>query len=276
MPKRGPEERWRDHVLEGYQAFRASKEFEELRRKGLRALGRTKLFTFEEWYGSFGSRVQNEQYMAFVRECRVVGERFNLQEWNVAMACLVRGYQPDQGGLAFEANYPQVRVVIDTTDELFLRWLLYEATQLGLVVVVGTGTSEVSVVLVPVYARPEEPLTAAHRPALDCAFSVRVETPPLYPPEAAAELHRRAQQAARELLRRLGYRVPDRLRKSQLPSLMEELRIGKKLSSAETAEIVDDIYGDKAGDDADLRRRVKDRRHKLKRRLEGHDEADRH
>jgi len=268
LPKSRPEERWQHHVLELCQAFLASPEFRVLRREGLRSLGRRKLLTPQEWNESFSLRSQNEDFLTFVERCRMVGEGFGLAAWTVEMACLVQGYQPEPGAIQVEAKSASIRVITDTTNDLFLRWLLYEAHRLDIHVNIRKGNTELPVITVPFPAMPDQPLTKQLRPAPDRAFYIRVETPPLYPPEAAAELHRQAQQAARELLRRLGYRVRQRLRTTKAVAEAKKLRIAKKsLGHREAGDIAEDIYGEGAGTNSKLRRRVKDIRNKLRKRL---------
>lgn len=272
MPKRSPDERWQQYVLELYEAFRAAKEFKELRRKGLQALGLKRLLTAAEWPEASRRFAQSEEYLAFVANCREVGARFGLNDGTVRLACLVRGYRPENAGLVIEAQWPEARVVTEVADPVFLAWLCCAASQLGLRVVQRQGPTE-STLLVP-WARaaePEEPLTDAHRPPVHKAFRLRVETPSHYPPEAAADLHRRAQQAAREVLRRLGYRMPERLRPSELTSKAKELRVGKrKLERRETGDIAEDLDGEGASLDPRRRKLVKSRRHRVKKRLERH------
>lgn len=275
MPKRRPEKRWNEHVSERYQAFLASKEFLALRRKGLEALSRRKLLTPEEWSKLTWETLESPTFGTFRKECRTTGERFGLNQWTVEMACLLKGYRPQEPGLVVEAKWPDVRIVTKAEDDLFLRWIMYEAWNLGLHVIRRVGSTEVVLIEAPFPSRPEEPLTEARRPAPESAFYVRVETPPLYPPEAAAELHRSAGQAGRELLRRLGYTAPKRLRSSKLLGRTEELRIRKnQLGRRESGDIAEDIYGEGAATDQALRKRVKDSRYKLKRRLKGQDQTD--
>lgn len=270
MPKRPPEERWQLHVLEQYQAFRLSEEFKVLRGTGLRALGRRTLLTGDEWNRSFTSRVRNDGFMAFADDCRVAGKRFGLAQWTVSMACLLRGYKPEFGQIQVEERPGKVHVVTEIVDDSFIRWLLYEAHQLGIRVLARQGSTDFPLIAIPMPTKPEQPLTRDQRPELHQALYVRVETPPLYPPEAAADLHRQAQQEARELLRRLGYRVPKRQRSSALPAEASKLRIKKgKLARREAGDIALDVFGEKADGSRAVRNRVKDKRHKLKKRWNG-------
>ena len=102
------------------------------------------------------------------------------------------------------------------------------------------------------------------------AFQVRIETPVGYPPDAARKLQRKASFLARELLVRLGYRVPKRLRTSSLTSLASRLEIGKThLQRRHVYDIVDKVYGE--GDLSDDQRRrgsVKVWRNRLRKHLE--------
>ena len=51
-------------------------------------------------------------------------------------------------------------------------------------------------------------------PPITQAFCMRVEAPPIYPSEAVVDIQREAHRLGRELLSRLGYHVPKRMRKS--------------------------------------------------------------
>jgi hypothetical protein len=275
MARRSPRERWQQHILEGFIAFKVSGQLKKLRRRGLKALGRTKMLTSMEWWQASGKAMQAESYRAFQQASRKVGEHYGLNQWTVEMACLLRGYRPEAQPFVIEAQWPAVRVVTDVEDNLFTSWLLFEARQLGFYVVQRQGSVESSLVAIPVPARPEEALTKVHRPARDRAFGLRVETPAAYPPEAAAELHRQAQQVGRELLRRLGYRAPRRLRPSGIAMEATKLRLGKsKLGRREAGDIAEDVHGEGAAGDPKLRKLVKDRRHKVHRRFEGRYGAD--
>jgi hypothetical protein len=215
------------------------------------------------------------EYTAFREECRRVGADFGINEWTVEMACLLRGYDPRKAGLVVETRWPEVRVITEASDALFVDWLQYEAWQLGLSVVWRREGVDNPVFRAPFPTEPEEPLTAVHKPPRAQAFYVRVETSPLVPPDVAAELHRQIQQAGRELLRRLGYRVPKRFRRSQLMQKAKRLRVDKeKLNRRETGDIAEAIYGEGAGSDKRLKRTVKDQRYKARRRIERDYSAD--
>jgi len=73
----------------------------------------------------------------------------------------------------------------------------------------------------------------------------------------------------KELLRRLGYEVSQRLRGSPLVKMAQKLRIAdNKLLRGEAYKIIDDLYGDDdITQDQKRRKQIASRRHKLKRRL---------
>ncbi|MGA2873680.1 MAG: hypothetical protein ABSF27_08925 [Candidatus Dormibacteria bacterium] len=271
MPKRPPEQRWVDHVHEQVALFRASPEFRQLRRAGLRALDRHRLFTEEEW-GWWALRGQSPAayQTTFVPRTVAVAARYGLAEGTVRLMCLGRNYRPEEGPFRMEAPAPTVRIILRAgVDPLFRAWVLHYAWQLGVRVwqqVPGVG--EAPLIAVPFPAEPGAPLTVAQCPPQDVAFFVRVETPPLFPPEAAAELHRQAQQTSHALLRRLGYATPKRIRASSIPHQVSKLRLGRpRLAPDEIGDITEDLYGEGAALDPQLRQRTKVRRHRARRAL---------
>jgi hypothetical protein len=277
--KRHPQERWRDRVLEGYASFKSSTDFEKLRQEGLRVLQRKRLLSEEELSGWVLEGERSAGYQMFVEHSRAVGARYGLAEWTVRRACLIRGYRPESDPFVLESRWPQVRIVIDAdSDPLFRGWLIFEAWRLGLYVRMKHGSSESVVISVPFPAKPTDLLRPSQRPPVEAAFVVRVETPPMYPTEAAKAIQGEAQRAARELLSRLGYSVPKRLRKSATMMQVGKLRLGKpRLARRESGDIAEDIYGaeayrqDRTGSldsvDPKARRRVVGARSRLRRRL---------
>ena len=226
------------------------------------------MFTAEEWAQTFGERVSSQAYLEWHEECRALGERFGIAGWVVARLCLQKRYRPEQEPYAIEAKVPRVRVISECSDPLFLEWLAYEAQRLGLFVVQRQGSFE-STCIIPGYLEaPATPLPPS-KPPLHSAFQIRVETPIGYPPEAARQLQKEAERLARELLRRLGYRVPERLRTSSLVSQGDRLQVGEEqLPSGALYDIVENLYPD--GDlakDQERRNLIKSRRHKLRERL---------
>ena len=89
----------------------------------------------------------------------------------------------------------------------------------------------------------------------------------MYPPQASANLEKRAKQLGKELFRRLGYSIPKRLRSSPLVTMADELRVAHTLASREAYDVIDDIYGEDLTDDRKRRKLVASRRHKLRKRL---------
>ena len=74
---------------------------------------------------------------------------------------------------------------------------------------------------------------------------------------------------AKELLRRLGYSIPQRLRGSTLVAMAAKLRVAdNKLAVGEAYNIIDDLYGENdITQDQKRRKLVASRRHKLRKRL---------
>jgi len=268
MAKTSPEERWQRHILERFTALRQSGELNSLRKKGLTILGRKRRFTGEEWFKSFSGRVSCPGYLEWFDECKAVGERFGLAPWTVVYACLVSGYKPEKELSVMEAQWPQIRVVTENRDPLFLQLLSHEAQRLGLYVVQRQGSVETT--LLNLDSPPSSALPASQKPPRDVAFRLRVETPPGYPPEAAQKLQKKGDRLTKELLRRLGYSIRQRLRDSPLVEMADNLRVADgQLARNEAYDIIDDIYGPAGSmkDDKKRRKLVASRRHKLKERL---------
>ena len=243
MPKLTPDERWRRHVLERYTAFEMSGELVALRDEGLKILGRTSLYAGNEWHQDVQKRDKSLEYPKWCEKCENVGARFGLAPWTVQAACLIKGYYPDKL-IVIESDWPQIRVVTENTNKLFLSWLCFEAQNLGLYVIQQHGSSETTMILTNLKP-PLEPLNDTSRPPRAVAFHMRVETPTGYPPEAGKELQRRATNLERELSRRLGYQSPKRLRSSELIATAKKLKANKsKLTESESLEVVESLYPD--------------------------------
>ncbi len=167
-----------------------------------------------------------------------------------------------------EAQWPRIRVVTESTNSVFLQWLSYEARRLGLYVVQRQGSVE-TVALYLDFLPPTPLLAPSQKPPRDSAFYVRLDVPPGYPPEAAIQLQREAGRLAKELLKRLGYSIPQRLRSSHLTSMANELRVADgQLPSRAIYDIIDDIYKDKdLSKDQQRRKLIISRRHQLHKRL---------
>lgn len=272
MGKLAPEELWRRHTLERLEAFRQSGELKKLRNEGLAACGRKKRFTVYEWATSpMSQRYLSSQYMEWHRKCETIGRRFGLAIHTAVAICLISGYQPEKEPFVIEAGWPRIRLVTEQTNPLFLARLSYEACQVGLNVIQRCGAAEV--ILVPPNFPPPEALPAPEQPPRDSAFYLRVETPLGYPPEAARKLQSEGARLTKELLGRLGYSIPKRLRSSRLVPMAEKLRVAggpvtKREAEALGIAIIDDLYGD--DDLTKERKRLKliaSRRHKLRKRL---------
>ncbi len=182
------------------------------------------------------------------------------------------GY-PLECRLLLKAQWSKVRIVTENTVPLFLHWLSYEAHRLGLYVVQCQGSFETILLSI---TPPHSPLLLSQKPPRDAVFSLRVEISLGYPPEAAQELQKNGQRLAKELLRHLGYSVPQRLRNSPLVVMAEKLRVADgQLASGEAYNIIDDIYeDDDLTQDQKRRKLVSSRRHKLHKRLIKQCEAD--
>ena len=185
------------------------------------------------------------------------------------MACLLKRYHPTHQPFDIGVQGVRVRVVTEMSDPLFQQWLLYEAHRLGLNVVFREGDHETVLLGVPFPERPVEELHKESRPAAANAFILNVETPPSYPPEAAADLQRRSQGNIRKLLRASGYNIPERMRSSGLPAEARKLRMGRsRLERRETSEIAEDIYGEGYAKVPEKAKQIRDRRYKLKKRFQ--------
>lgn len=209
--------------------------------------------------------------MEWYEECKTLADRFGLAPWVVVLLCLLKGYEPEKdiGFMVIEAKWPRTRVVTESTDPLFLRWLAYEGKRVGLYVVQRQGSFEMTWISMD-YPQPDaEPLPPSSKPPAHVAFHMTIETPPGYPPEAARELAKKACESERELRRRLGYPARERLRTSPLVSMAEELRVAEgPLPSEASYDIMDKLYqnGD-LGRDKERRNLIKSRRHRLRKRL---------
>lgn len=270
MGKLAPEELWRKHTLERYEALRQSGKLKELREEGLAACGRKKRFTSLEWAKSpMRERYSSPSYMDWHHKCETVARKFGLAVWTVVSACLISGYQPDKARLVVESKWPQIRVVTESTDAQFLDRLAYEAQLRGLHVIAQQGSVETTQLFlnpIPIMNIEPPPLPSSV-PAQASAFYMRVETPVGYPPQAARQLQKAASELGKDILVALGYSVPKRLRTSQLVAMADKLRVANTLASGEAYEILDDIYGEDLTDDKKRRKLVASRRHKIRKRL---------
>ena len=271
MPKLQPEERWKRHILERFSAFKLSGQLKKLRAKGLTILRRRKLLTPEEWYQSASDQMSSKKYSEFYAECSKVAARFGLAPWTIEMACLLKGYSPEKQIHVMEAKWPQVKIVTEITDPVFLTRLAYEAQRLGMYVLQREGSVENTYIFlhsVPLAAVDPPPMPSV-LPPTHSAIQIRVEIPPEYPPEAASTLIKKAEKLGRKLKRSLGYPTNKRLRSSPLVSMADELRISEtKLPRRTLYEIVAETYEEGDGDEDERRKNiVKTRRHRIRKRL---------
>lgn len=226
-----------------------------------------------EWARSpMRERYSSSRYMQWHHKCEVVAQRYGFAVWTVLSACLISGYQPDKAGFVLESDWPKIRIITESTDAQFIARLAYEAQLRGLYVIARQGSVETTQLFfhaIPLKSKKPPPLPLS-LPPRDNAFYIRVETPVGYPPQAAKQLHGTASQLGKEILKALGYSVPERLRLSRLVAMADKLRIAKnQLVPNEAYDIIDEIYGSfgPMGDDQGKRKLVASRRHKLRKRI---------
>jgi hypothetical protein len=233
------------------------------------------LFSAREWDESFTKRTSSKEYLNWHSECEALGKRFGLAPWVVARACLQKEYKPEEEPYVMEATWPSVTVVTDSADPEFLSRLSYEANRGGLYVVQRRGSIEFTHVWPYPVPPPDDSSTSpfpVSKPPSNIEFWLRIETPIGYPPEAAKRLQRRANNAARALLRRLGYSIPERLRNSPLVANAKVYELKKKkLPTGGIYRIMEKIAPEPSLDSLDndqkRRRLIKSRRHRLSKRL---------
>ncbi len=248
--------------MDRFMALKLSNEFKELQQRGLVVVGRKRLLTSVEWWTVLGNVWSSPEYGEWQQECRRLGDRFGLAPWTIEMACLLKDYAPDKQPNVTAVQRPQIGVVTDCTDQVFLDWLRYEAQSPDLDLHLDWLRYEAQRpdLHLHVYKRegssdhrtghfsgppPLTPLTDSNRPPRHKAFMMRVDIPVDFPPEAAREIQKLASDRGRELLRRLGYSVTKRQRPSKLMSRADELRAGEAhLADWEIHQIIDNIYGE--------------------------------
>ncbi|NQT73989.1 MAG: hypothetical protein HQ553_14680 [Chloroflexi bacterium] len=267
MTKLSPEERWKKEVMERYKAFMLSEDLERLRSEGLAILGRTQPISSEEWGQISREGMAIASYRDWYEECRLVGERFGLAQWTVQLACLLEGFDPEDYPMVLEADWPTMRVVTRSTNSVFLQHIAWHAQKLGLYAVQRDGSLESA--LLNLGPEPSNPLESADRPPSRNAFSIRVETPTDYPSEAAAQLNRKAAKLGKELRKRLGYKVRERLRSSPLVEKAAELNVEETpLGRGGTYDIIDEMYpGEDMKKDKARRKTTGSQRHRVRKRL---------
>lgn len=267
MAKTDPE-LWRKHVRERLAALKYSGELVELQKRGLAACGRKYRYTPKQWFKSFSKRSLSVEYRKWLIECDNIAEKYGLAQWTVVGLCLISGYNPEKQPFPIENKWPQIRVITEQKDPIFLEWLAYEAHLLGLYVVQRAGPSESSIIRLSNF-QPSEPITKEHLPKQTSAFYIRTELPPGYPSEAAENLLKDARKLEKELLGHLGYKVQKRLRASKLVSKADKLRITEsQLANRGLFEIVADIYPEGSqSKDNQRRKTIKTRRYRMRKRL---------
>jgi hypothetical protein len=269
MGKLAPEELWRRHTLELFEIFKQSRELKKLRKEGLAACGRKKRFTSSEWAKSTHQRYSSARYMEWYQKCETVAQKFGLATGTVLCACLISGYRPERGLFPVESKWPQIRVITESTDDQFLARLSYEAQLRGLCVISrqgGVDTTRLFLNPIPIMSMEPPPMPSS-MPPMGNAFHMRVEPPVDYPPQAAKNLQKAANDLGKDILTALGYSISKRMRTSKLVAVADKLKVGNTLVRGEAYDIVDDIYGEVLTDDRKRRKLVASRRHKLRKRL---------
>lgn len=259
MSKKTPAERYQSQIDERIALFRASPSFRAFRGRFLRLLGRRRLLTAEEWT----TELERLPRGMFAEEAKVLGDEFGLNPWTVQHVALLKGYRSALDPYAPQPRTEQRFILVDRrTTEAFRSRVATEARMFGYYVI-ETGPGGESLRLADQGDFREE-LLDSDRPPRDDAITIRVETPVMFPPELAAAVHRQAQQDGRELLRRLGYRIPERLRSA--PSVLDasKLRLGDELQRREVGDIAEDMFGEGAATDPKLRSVVTSRRSRVK------------
>jgi len=266
MSKLPPEELWRKHTLEHFEAFRHSGVLKKLRKEGLAACGRKKRFTGLEWAkSSMRERYLSPRYMEWYHKCETVAQKFGLATYTVVCACLISNYQPDKELFPVESKWPQIRVVTEITDTQFLARLTYEAKRRGLYVIARHGSVEAT----QLYLNMEQPPMPSSLPPVGDCFYMRIEKPIGYPTQAAKKIVIVASQLEKDILIALGYSIPKRLRISRLVSKADDLKISQnRLPKRGLYEIVANTFDEGSiSEDEQRRKTVKTQRHRLRKRL---------
>lgn len=272
MGKKTPQERWGEHIRERVIAFRNSRELKRLRRRGLSVIGRTRLLSVLEYWQGWSQWLSIPEYMNWREECQAAGNIFGLAQWTVEMMCLLRNYRPEQSPLVAEVNWPKIKVVTEVEDTLFQKWLAYHARMLDLKVIFKSGSVETALLWLDQTEPTPDDLLPSSLPPRHTAFWMRVETPPLFPPEARAQLEKQATELERELLRDLGYtNIPRRLRSSPLVKKASQLKASTdRLPPGGLYQIAAETPGDDSAtveEDKQLVKTLKTQRHRVRKRL---------
>ncbi|MCH7762042.1 hypothetical protein IIA15_11700 [candidate division TA06 bacterium] len=285
MPKSTPQGRWDADIRERYQAFAHSPELRRLKKQGLAIFGRRRMFTSEEWWEeSRGPTWTTKEFQDFDRECQRVGDRFGLNRTAITMSCLIKGYDHQRSPYPLAIG-AKIRVVTESNDGEFIHWLVCLAKFVYLSVQWSTsklnfpqpqvvqknGSQTTPVLFIPFVTRPDKDLFPDRLPPRASAFLMQAEFPPNYPPDAAAELGRRAMRFERELARRLGYQVPKRMRTSPLAAKASSLGLKQqRLPRRGIYDLMDKTYGElETSQEKTARNRIKSQRNRVRRRFQG-------
>jgi len=265
MGKLKPEERWNSYIQERFEAFKISGELRRLRTVGLKALGRKKLLTAFEYKNI---HVRDKKYLNWAQQCEEVSKRFGLAPWTIKMASLLENYDPKNFLFPIGIQWPSIHVITTKKNDNFLKHLSYIASSFGIYVYLEDKQTRYIAILTG-GEPPQFALKKSDKPKRDEAFTLEVRFPPDYPPEAAQNLSREACVLGREILRRLGYKAPQRLRTSKLLAKAKILKLDKfPVNSVDTYNIIDKMWKDENTDKEQQRRKlINRRRYKLKKRL---------
>ncbi len=225
--RRTAERRWLEHHIDAYDKFLGTSEYAQLKRRGLELLGRSTQVKVGQWLSIIrGVDVLSAEWQSFDEECRDVGKRLGLDRDTVQLGCLIDRYRPERFDFPLEASPPTMTLVFDgDTKTPFFINVLRHAADVGLTVSSKAGrfppahrgfVAQGSDVIGRYPLWEETEITSDQRPPLATAFKVRLEFPPVFPPELAVEWTRSAVNAQNELARRLGYPVRLRLRRRRV------------------------------------------------------------
>lgn len=201
------------------------------------------------------------------------------------MACLIKGYDQQRSVYPLAIGV-KIRVVTKFNDGEFVHWPVYLAKFVYLSVQSSTsklnfpqpqvvqknGSQTTTVLFIPFATRPDKDLIPDRLPPRASAFLMQAELPPNYPPDAAAELGRRAMRFERELARRLGYQVPKRMRTSLLAAKASSFGLKQQLLPRRGIyDLMDKTHGElEASQEKTARNRIKSQRNRVQRRFQVH------
>ncbi len=101
MGKVSPEKRWQNHMEERFTALKISPEFGKFKNRGLRILGRRRLYSPEEWWDTWADRADSNRYLAWHLESP------DTERFETALALLRHAFTQQADGGHFVWNYGQ-------------------------------------------------------------------------------------------------------------------------------------------------------------------------